>query len=299
MNVFLCYASEQVGLAQRIALALQGIGVDVFFDRDKLGAGDEFNFAIRRAVLACDLFLFVASHHAVANGAYTLTELGLAQRRWPNPAQRVMTVVADDTPIAELPPYLSAVSVLRPTGDRVAETLDAVARWRERRRRRVFVVAGGAAALLTASALAAWWFAFAPAPPVAATDEDIDDGVPNPRVHRLKNGHQVRMAGSVLRNDSNVAERILRKYIEWDAWRYNQCYDEHFGHLAGALPEGHVDIGFEIIDQLPRHGSVVQSSFEPPGFAACVESTLLGQTLNAAGSQGAGKVVYRFRFLPS
>jgi hypothetical protein len=102
-----------------------------------------------------------------------------------------------------------------------------------------------------------------------------------------------------VRNDTNVAPHIIRKYIEWDAWRYNECYDQHFGALAGTMPEGNVEILFEISDQLPRHANVVHSDFEQAGFGSCVRATLLEQTLNAAGPTGAGQVLYRFRFLPN
>jgi hypothetical protein len=128
---------------------------------------------------------------------------------------------------------------------------------------------------------------------------DVDDGVPNARVYQLKNKHQVRLVGNVVRNDSNVAVGIIRKYIEWEAWRYNRCYDQHFGQLAGAMPEGNVDIAFEISDQLPRNASVVYSDFVQTAFGSCVQATLLSKTLNAAGPHGAGKVLYRFRFVPN
>lgn len=303
MKLFISYASEQRDLAQRIALALAGTDVDVFFDRENLPPGGEFNLAIRTAIHGSDLFLFLASREALKEGSYTMTELGIAQRRWPHPAQRVLTVLADTTPTASLPPYLSTVTVLEPAGNVVAETVDTVARWRERRRHRYLVRAAAVASFLAVVAGFMVWLA-KPAPPGAepgAEDAvtDIDDGVPNSRVYGLKNGHQVRLVGSVVRNDSNVAVRIIRKYIEWDAWRYNRCYDQHFGQLAGAMPEGNVDISFEISEQLPRNASVVHSDFAQAGFGSCVQATLVGQTLNAAGPHGAGKVMYRFRFLPN
>ena len=51
-----------------------------------------------------------------------MAELSIAERRWPRPAERVLTLLADATPIAGLPPYLSAVTVLAPEGDPVAES---------------------------------------------------------------------------------------------------------------------------------------------------------------------------------
>ena len=303
MKVFICYASEQRDLAERITLSLEGTNVNVFFDRTDLPPAGEFNLAIRTAIHSCDLFIFVASHESLQEDAYTLTELGIAQRRWPHPANRVLTLLSDTTPISALPPYLSAVSVLVPAGDLVAETVDAVAHWRERRRRRWLGSAVAATlALAVIAGLTIWWIKQAPTvleSNNATAVVDIDDGVPNSRVYRLKNGRQVRLVGDLVRNESNVSARIIRKYIESGAWQYNRCYDHHFGQLAGPMPEGMVDVSFEISDQLPRHVSVAHSDFAPAGFGSCVQSTLLGQTLNAAGPQGAGKVLYRFRFLPN
>ena len=293
MKVFICYSHEQRELAQRIALALEGIGADVFFDREDLPPSGEFNLAIRTAIRRCDLFIFIASREAIHEGAYTMAELSIAERRWPHPAERVLTLLADATPIAALPPYLSAITVLAPAGDPVAELVDAVARWRERRRRlwlRRTLVAG--AVLLAVAGVTVWLVQ--PAQVVDEVDVDTD----NSHVMRLKNGHQVRLTGSLVRNDSNVAGPIIRKYIEWDAWRYNRCYDRQFGTLASAMPKGNVEIAFEIADQLPRDASVAQSDFAETEFGSCVQATLSQQTLNAAGPKGAGKVLYRLRFEP-
>lgn len=294
MKVFICYSHEQRELAQRATLALEAIDVDVFFDREDLPAAGEFNLAIRTAIRSCDLFIFIASREAIREGAYTMAELRIAEQRWPRPAERVLTLLADATPIATLPAYLSAVTVLAPTGDPVAELVDAVARWRERRRRlwlRRSIVAG---AVLLATVAVTIWLA-RPAQIVDRADVDTD----NSHVMRLKNGHQVRLTGSLVRNDSNVPGPILRKYIEWGAWRYNRCYDQQFGSLASAEPKGDVEIAFEVADQLPRNASVAHSDFAETEFGSCVQETVLEQTLNAAGPNGAGKVLYRFRFEPS
>jgi hypothetical protein len=303
MKIFLSYAKEQRDLAQRIALALEGAGFDVFFDHEKLPPAGEFNIAIRNAIHDSDLFLFLASREAIQGGAYALTELGIAQRHWPHPAQRVMTLLADATPVTALPAYLSAVTVLRPSGDPVAETVDAVARWRDAWRRRWIARGAAAAVAVVVAAVAALWFAprnvSAPIGDTRLTEADVDGGVPNNRVYRLKNGHAVRVTGSVVSNESNVAERIVRGSIESNAFQYNQCYDRQFGQLATGLPEGKVEIAFDIIDQLPRHAKVTRSDFALPAFAECVQSMLSGKTLNAAGPNGTGKVLYRLSFLPN
>lgn len=294
MKVFICYSHEQRELAQRATLALEGIDADVFFDREDLPPTGEFNLAISTAIRRCDLFIFIASREAIREGAYTMAELSIAENRWPHPAERVLTLLADTTPITALPPYLSAVTVLVPAGDPVAELVDAVAKWRERSRRRWLrrsVVAG--VALVAVAGVTVWLAQRAQI--VDGADVDTD----NSHVMRLKNGHQVRLMGSLVRNDSNVADPIIRKYIEWDAWRYNRCYDRQFGNLANAMPKGNVEIAFEIADQLPRNARAAQSDFAETEFVSCVQETVLQQTLNAAGPKGAGNVLYRLRFEPS
>jgi hypothetical protein len=169
-------------------LALAGAGVETFFDSERLAPAGEFNLAIRSAIRGSDLFIFLASRESLEPGSYTLTELGIAQRRWPHPAQRVLTLLADDTPIGALPPYLSAVTVLKPSGNLVAETVDAVALWRERRRRRWLIGAGIAAGAVVPAAVALWLAAPVPVAPAAGpveTDADIDGGIPNSRVYGL------------------------------------------------------------------------------------------------------------------
>jgi TIR domain len=121
MRVFLSYASEQRDLAIRLALALRSMRNNVFFDRDALPTGAAFDLRIRKAILRCHAFVFLASRQSLQAGAYTLSELGVAERRWAHPAGKVLPVLVDDTPIETLPAYLRAVSVLEPKGDIVAE----------------------------------------------------------------------------------------------------------------------------------------------------------------------------------
>lgn len=128
-------------------------------------------------------------------------------------------------------------------------------------------------------------------------DELGPDGAMNPHVARLKNGSLVRLVGSIVKNDSNVADTIVRRAIESDAWRYNRCYDGSFGHLKAEMPEGSVIIGFDILDQLPQHVKLDRSDFSEEGFNDCMVSTLLGQAVNTAGPNGKGHVTYALKFL--
>jgi len=295
MRVFLSYASEQRDLATRLALALRGMGINVFFDRDALHAGDAFDLRIRKAILRCHSFIFLASRQSLQVGAYPLSELGVAERRWPSPKGKLLTVSVDDTPIEALPAYLRAVSVLEPKGDIVAEVLDAVARLKKQRLRilALWSAAVSIAIVLISSAL--FWIS----PTERPRNENPfgPDGSMNSHVYSLKNGNQVRMVGRIVKNDSNVHDAIVRDEVEHDAWEYNRCYDDSFGHLNAGMPQGTVIITFEVLDQLPQHARVDQSDFSDDGFNKCVLGTLRGQTFNAAGSKGTGQVTYAFRFL--
>ena len=86
MKIFLSYASEDRAVAEAIHLALSAQGHDVFFDRDDLPPGDEFNIRIRRAIEQTDLFVFLVSAQALDAGSYTLNELDIAEKSWSRPA---------------------------------------------------------------------------------------------------------------------------------------------------------------------------------------------------------------------
>lgn len=63
--VFLSYASEDRSAAAKIKDALEAVGVDVFFDKDDLRAGDDFEAKLRRAISESSLFLPVISQNTL------------------------------------------------------------------------------------------------------------------------------------------------------------------------------------------------------------------------------------------
>jgi TIR domain-containing protein len=128
LRVFLSYASEDRPIAERVSLALQGAGHEVFFDRTSLPPGETFELQILDAIERADLMVFLLGPEAVAPGAYALTELGIARRRWPNPARRVIPVMVRRVDIDAVPAYLRAITILEPEGDLVAEVVSAVDR---------------------------------------------------------------------------------------------------------------------------------------------------------------------------
>jgi nucleoid-associated protein YgaU len=127
LKIFLSYASEIRTRAEGVNAALQAAGHDVFFDREDLPAGLNYDDRIRSAIESSDLFVFLLSPAAVAEGHYTRTELKIARRRWPDPAGHVLPVMVDATPFSALPRYLGSVTVLVPEGNLAAEVVLAVA----------------------------------------------------------------------------------------------------------------------------------------------------------------------------
>jgi TIR domain-containing protein len=137
MRIFLSYSSHDRPTAERINLALEGAGHDVFFDRTSLPPGDTFDIQIIDAIDHAELFVFLISPEAVAQGTYALTELGIARRKWPRPGGRVLPVMLRRMEIASLPPYLRAVTILEPEGEVGSEVVSSVDRLAHRGRRRL------------------------------------------------------------------------------------------------------------------------------------------------------------------
>jgi formylglycine-generating enzyme required for sulfatase activity len=149
MKIFLSYSSKDRLLVEPIYLALRAEGYAVFFDRANLPAGDEYDVRIRQAIEDADLFMFLVSPDSLASGSYTLTELEIAQKTWDHPRGKVLPVLIHPVEIAQLPPYLRAVTVLEPVGNVAAAVADAVhrmalAKWHRRGK----FLAGGLAAVI-------------------------------------------------------------------------------------------------------------------------------------------------------
>jgi len=102
--VFLSYAREDAGAARRIAEALRGFGVEVWFDMDELRGGDAWDQKIRRQIRECGLFMPI-----ISDGTQTRHE-GYFRLEWRIAVERthlmvagtsfLVPVVIDDTPEA-------------------------------------------------------------------------------------------------------------------------------------------------------------------------------------------------------
>ena len=153
MKIFLSYPSVRRDVAERLKLALEAEGHEVFYDRDDLPPGQTFHREIREAVEDAELFIFLITPESVAPGSYTLTELGLVEQRWPRPAGRLLPVIVTETPRDRIPAYLLAVTLLQPRGEVVAETVARVARMASPGLKK-WVVIGAIASLLVVAAIA-------------------------------------------------------------------------------------------------------------------------------------------------
>jgi len=133
MKIFLSYAAEDRMVAEEIALALQGQGHKVFFDKASLSASEDFHSTIKDEILHADRFLFLISPDSLKHGKYALTELRLAREKWSHPKEHVVPVLLRDTNIEDVPAYLRSVTVFEPQGNVAAEIAALVNSSRPRR----------------------------------------------------------------------------------------------------------------------------------------------------------------------
>jgi len=114
--VFLSYASGDAAAVERLRVALDKAGVDVFFDKEQLQAGDQWEAKLRRSISRCSLFVPVISRETLTpDRRFFRKEWNLALEEAmmasfsPDEAF-LLPVVIDDTPIdhPELPARFGA-----------------------------------------------------------------------------------------------------------------------------------------------------------------------------------------------
>jgi hypothetical protein len=100
--IFLSYAKEDLAAAKNLRQALERLGIDVWFDKDRLEAGDLYDIKIKKHVRACSLFMPVISNNALQRvEGYFRREWRLADERTMGIADGVpfvIPVVVDATP---------------------------------------------------------------------------------------------------------------------------------------------------------------------------------------------------------
>jgi hypothetical protein len=118
MKIFVSYPTARSGYAQQLTQALAAQRHEVVSDRLVQAAPGPLQEAVRDAIAAADLFIFVLAPEALAPGSHTRLELRQAQRRWPEPAGHVLTVPAAPTPWQAIPRYLRECARVRAPGAR-------------------------------------------------------------------------------------------------------------------------------------------------------------------------------------
>jgi hypothetical protein len=100
--IFLSYAREDTNAACRIADALRGFGMEVWFDQRELRGGDVWDAKIKQQIRECTLFLPIISAHTQARTeGYFRREWNLVVERMRDMAHHVtfiVPVVIDGTP---------------------------------------------------------------------------------------------------------------------------------------------------------------------------------------------------------
>jgi hypothetical protein len=129
LHVFLSYASEERKLAEEIFYSLTNNGHMVFFDRANLPAGLEYNSAIHACIMHSDIFIFLISPDAVADGHYTLSELKFAGEKSAAASGFLLPIMAERTDFEKIPAYAQSVTILISKGNLVAEVTSEVEKW--------------------------------------------------------------------------------------------------------------------------------------------------------------------------
>ncbi len=100
--IFLSYAREDTDAARRIAEALRGFGVEVWFDQSELRGGDQWDAKIRTQIKSCALFIpLISATTQERDEGYFRLEWKLADDRSHLMAAGkafIVPVVIDDTP---------------------------------------------------------------------------------------------------------------------------------------------------------------------------------------------------------
>ena len=87
-GIFLSYAREDTDAARRIAIALQGFGIEVWFDQSELRGGDAWDAKIKRQIKECTLFVAIISANSQARGE------GYFRREWKLAIERTHDMAA-------------------------------------------------------------------------------------------------------------------------------------------------------------------------------------------------------------
>lgn len=113
IRIFLSHQPELEKHAKDIASCIEARGHQVLRSAQ---SGDRHG-QLADLIGQSDAFIFLITPQSVAPGTQTMSELQLAQRRWPVPDDHVLPVAVARTKLANVPSYLRSINILKPQGD--------------------------------------------------------------------------------------------------------------------------------------------------------------------------------------
>lgn len=156
MRIFICFASEQDELAERIYRKLLSLGYEPFYASESIRGGEGYDRRIQSEIQSADRVVFLASPEALEPDCFTHTELDMISARWPDPTGRVLPVLIGGTSASDLPPYLGSVtSAFNPAGSVPSAVVAEVAQLWPRRRLPAWIKPAAIATLVLVAILAA------------------------------------------------------------------------------------------------------------------------------------------------
>jgi TIR domain/SIR2-like domain len=121
-TIFISYASEDRALVTRMAGQLAAAGMDVWFDREELVAGDAYEARIKRAIQTCSLFVPVLSRSCLTERPrrFFRREWFFAEEEAPERRRSrhfIVPLLVDDVPLnhPDFPEVFVARHVIRTT----------------------------------------------------------------------------------------------------------------------------------------------------------------------------------------
>lgn len=114
-RVFISYTSDDIDIARRVAEALEGAGIEVWWDKWCISTGDSLRQKIDEGIGGCTHFLALLTPRSI-NKPWVNQEMDAALVRKLNDQCRFLPV-RHDLPASELPPLLSGIASAAITTD--------------------------------------------------------------------------------------------------------------------------------------------------------------------------------------
>lgn len=125
-TIFLSYANEDFDVAQKIFFALNNLNHKVFFDKQSLQIGEEYNSIITDNIRKSDFIIFLVSPEFCSFGSYCMTELKVVQQNWPVPKGKIFPVIVRETSFEIIPNYIKSVTIFSTNGNLIAEIVQKI-----------------------------------------------------------------------------------------------------------------------------------------------------------------------------